>query len=63
MALWCAAGVAALDRAHGKSRGVELKIIAAILEAPVVEKALAHLNLSARAPPRVPGREQALQVA
>jgi hypothetical protein len=30
-----------------------MKIIAAILEHPVIEKILAHLRLQARAPPRV----------
>ena len=33
--------------------GGELKIIAAILEQPVIEKILTHLGLPARAPPRV----------
>jgi hypothetical protein len=41
----------------------ELKIIAAILEAPVIEKILTHLGLQARAPPRAPARGQALQAA
>jgi len=41
----------------------KLKIIAAILEAPVIEKILMHLGLQARAPPRSPAREQALQAA
>jgi hypothetical protein len=40
-----------------------LKIIAAILEAPVIEKILMRLGLQARAPPRSPAREQALQAA
>jgi hypothetical protein len=34
----------------------ELKIIAAIIEAPVIEKILTHLGLQARAPPRAPAR-------
>ncbi|MEY3253167.1 MAG: hypothetical protein RL227_2140 [Pseudomonadota bacterium] len=43
--------------------GGELKIIAAILERPVIEKILAHLGLQARAPHRAPARAQALQAA
>jgi hypothetical protein len=43
--------------------GGELKIIAAILEQPVIEKILTHLGLQARAPPRAPARGQALQAA
>lgn len=43
--------------------GGELKIIAAILEQPVIEKILTHLGLQARAPPRSPARGQALQAA
>ena len=41
----------------------ELKIIAAILEAPVIEKILTHLGLQARAPPRAPAAGPALQAA
>jgi hypothetical protein len=41
----------------------ELKIIAAILEQPVIEKILTHLGLHARAPPRAPTRGQVLQAA
>jgi hypothetical protein len=40
--------------------GGELKIIAAILEAPVIERILTHLGLQARAPPRAPARGQTL---
>ena len=40
--------------------GGELKIIASILEAPVIERILTHLGLQARAPPRAPARGQAL---
>jgi len=53
----------ALDLEHCPNCGGELKIIAAILEAPVIEKILMHLGLLARAPPRSPARGQALQAA
>jgi hypothetical protein len=43
--------------------GGELKIIAAILEQPVIEKIRTRLALPARAPPRAPARGQALQAA
>ena len=46
---------------HCPNCGGELKIIAAILEQPVIEKILLHLGLQARAPPRAPARGQALQ--
>ena len=49
--------------AHCPNCGGELKIIAAILEAPVIEKILTHLGLQARVPPRAPARGQALQAA
>jgi hypothetical protein len=49
-----------IDLAHCPNCGSELKIIAAILEQPVIEKILTHLGLQARAPPRSPAREQAL---
>ena len=52
-----------LDLEHCPNCGGELKIIAAILEAPVIEKILTHLGLHARAPPRAPARDQALQAA
>jgi hypothetical protein len=48
---------------HCPNCGGELKIIAAILEQPVIEKLLTHLGLQARAPPRAPARGQALRVA
>jgi len=38
--------------------GGELKIVAAILEAPVIDRILTHLGLQARAPPRAPARGQ-----
>jgi hypothetical protein len=43
--------------------GGELKIIAAILEQPVIEKILTLLGLQARAPPPSAARGQALQAA
>ena len=49
-----------LDLEHCPNCGGELKIIAAILETPVIEKILTHLGLQARAPPRAPARGQAL---
>ena len=52
-----------LDLEHCPNCGGELKIIAAILERPVIEKILTHLGLQARAPPRSPARGQALQAA
>ena len=55
--------VLALDLEHCPNCGGELKIIAAILEAPVIERILTHLGLQARAPPRAPARGQALQAA
>ena len=52
-----------LDLEHCPNCGGELKIIAAILEQPVIEKILTHLGLQARAPPRAAARGQALQAA
>jgi hypothetical protein len=52
-----------IDLEHCPNCGGELKIIAAILEAPVIEKILTHLGLQARAPPRAPARGRALQAA
>ena len=53
-----------IDMQHCPKCGAgELKIIAAILEQPVIEKILTHLGLQARAPPRAPARGQALQTA
>jgi len=49
-----------IDMAHCPNCGGELKIIAAIMEQPVIEKTLAHLGLQARVPPRAPARGQAL---
>ena len=47
--------VFAIDPEHCPNCGGELKIIAAILEAPVIERILTHLGLT-RAPPRAPAR-------
>ena len=43
-----------LDLEHCPNCGNELKVIAAILEQPVIEKILTHLGLEARVPPRGP---------
>jgi hypothetical protein len=45
-----------LDLAHCPKRGGALKLIAAILERPVIKKILTHLGLQAQAPPRSPAR-------
>lgn len=60
---WLLKRVFEIDLEHCPNCGGELKIIAAILEAPVIEKILTHLGLQARAPPRAPARGQALQAA
>ena len=52
-----------LDLEHCPNCGGELKIIAAILEQPVIEKILTHLGPQARAPPRAAARGQPLQAA
>ena len=52
-----------LDLQHCPNCGGDLRIIAAILEPPVIEKILTHLGLQARAPPRAPARGKALQGA
>ena len=52
-----------LDLKHCPNCGGQLKIIAAILERPVIEKNLPHLGLQARAPPSSAARGQALQAA
>jgi hypothetical protein len=49
--------------ARGRQLPGELKIIAAILEQPVIEKILTHLGLPARAPRRAAAHEQAPQAA
>ena len=45
-----------IDLAHCPNCGGTLKIIAAIVEPPVIERILTHLGLQARAPPRAPAR-------
>ena len=52
-----------IDMEHCPNCGGQLKIIAAILEAPVIERILRHLGLEARAPPRVPARGDLQQAA
>ena len=52
-----------IDMEHCPNCGGELKIIAAILEQPVIERILTHLGLQARAPPRAPARRPQLQAA
>jgi len=52
-----------IDREHGPNCGGELKILAAILEAPVIEKVLTHEDLQAHAAARAPARDQALKAA
>ena len=49
--------------AHGSNGGGELKIIAAILELPVIEKILKHLGLQGQAPSRASARGLQLQAA
>jgi hypothetical protein len=52
-----------IDMEHCPNCGGVLKIIAAILKQPVMEKILMHLGLQARARPRTPARGQALKAA
>jgi len=52
-----------IDLEHCPNCGGQLKIIAAILKAPVIERILRHLGLEARAPPRVPARGDLQQAA
>ncbi len=54
----CSKRVFDLDLEHCPNCGGELKIIAAILDRPVIEKILTHLGLQARAPPLAPARGQ-----
>ncbi|WP_367180953.1 transposase [uncultured Piscinibacter sp.] len=52
-----------IDMAHCPNCGGGFKIMAALLERPVIERILTHLGLQARALPRSPARVQALQAA
>jgi hypothetical protein len=52
-----------IDLEHCPNCGGEPKIIAAILEQPVIEKILRHLGLQGRAPPRAPARGWQRQAA
>ena len=52
-----------LDLASFPNCGGELKIAAAILEQPVIEKIPTHLGQQARAPPRAADSGQSLQAA
>jgi hypothetical protein len=47
-----------LDLEHCPNYGGELKVIAAILERPAIEKILTHLGLEARVSPHAPARGQ-----
>ena len=55
--------VFAIDIQHCPNCGGELKIIAAILERPAIEKVLAHLGLDPQPPPRGRAPEPELQFA
>ena len=50
--------VVEIDLEHCPNCVGELKIIAAILDAPVIDRILTHLGLQARAPLRASAREQ-----
>jgi hypothetical protein len=52
-----------IDTGHCPNCGGELKIMAAILETPVIERILKHFGLPARAPPRAPARTRISQAA
>ncbi len=52
-----------IDLEHCSKCGGQFKIIAAILESPVIERILTHLGLEARAPARVPARGDLQQAA
>jgi hypothetical protein len=45
-------GVFKLDHEHCPNSGDEMRLIAAVLGQPVIEKILMHLGLQACAPPR-----------
>ena len=55
--------VFALDLEHCPNCGGELRIIAAILDQPVIEKIPTHLGQQARAAPRAAERGQSPQAA
>ena len=52
-----------IDLEHCPNCGGKLKISAAIVEAPVIERILTHLGLQARAPARAPARGYMLHAA
>jgi Putative transposase len=52
-----------IDLARCPDCGGELRILAAILETPVIERILSHLGLQPRAPPRAPPRQMPLLAA
>jgi hypothetical protein len=52
-----------LDLGRCPNCGAQHKIIAVILEQPLIEKVLTHMGLQASAPPRAPARDQAPQTA
>ena len=52
-----------IDLEHCSNCGVRLKITAAILERPVIDRILTHLGLQALAPPRSAALGQAPQAA
>jgi len=49
--------------AHCPNCGGELKIIATVLEQPVIKEILTHLGLPAKAPPPTPARGPQLQAS
>jgi len=52
-----------IDLEHCPNCGGQLKIIAAILAASVIQRILTHMGLQARTPPRSPARGDLQQVA
>ena len=52
-----------IDLEHCPNCAGQLKIIAAIPDAPVIERILTHLGLQARTPPRAPVRGDLQQAA